>query len=201
MTERNETLVVTVDLKEWDLQRANFWFRLGKWSKRILLVLMPLIGLLLLARVEVSKMFKNPPVAAVLTVLIVFPILYPVILWFQTKRGFANLQNLQTRILYAFSADGYKVSDAKSSADIDWATILRAAESKHSSLLSSIVISYDSETVFRRARQHPSAEEPSQTIARKQGKCSLGAPCPTTQLAADGAIACFSSNLVLQLEC
>ena len=132
MTERNETLVVNVDLKEWDLQRANFWFRLGKWSTRILLVLMPLIGLLLLARVEVSKMFKNPPVAAVLTVLIVFPILYPVILWFQTKRGFANLQNFQTRILYAFSADGYKVSDAKSSADIDWATILRAAESKHS---------------------------------------------------------------------
>ena len=132
MTERNETLVVNVDLKESDLQLANFWFRLGKWSTRLLLVLMPLIGLLLLSRVEISKIFENPPVAAVLTVLIVFPILYPVILWFQTKRGFGNLQNFQTRILYAFSADGYKVSDAKSSADIDWATILRAAESKHS---------------------------------------------------------------------
>ena len=132
MTERNETLVVNVDLKESDLQLANFWFRLGKWSTRLLLVLMPLIGLLLLLRVEVSRMFENPPVATVLTVLIVFPILYPVIIWFQTKRGFGNLQNFQTRLLYAFSADGYKVSDAKSSSDIDWATILRAAESKHS---------------------------------------------------------------------
>jgi hypothetical protein len=63
---------------------------------------------------------------------IVFPILYAVIIWFQTKRGFGNLQKFQTHILYAFSADGYKVSDAKSSSDIDWATILRAAESKHS---------------------------------------------------------------------
>jgi hypothetical protein len=132
MTERNETVVVNVDLKESDFQRANAWFRLGKWSTRLSLVLMPLIGLLLLSRVEVSKMFENPPVAAVLTVLIVFPILYPLILWFQTKRGFGNLQSFQTRILYVFSADGYKVSDAKSSADIDWATILRAAESKHS---------------------------------------------------------------------
>ena len=130
MTER-DTLVVNVDLKESDLQRANFWFRLGKWSTRLLLVLMPLIGLLLLSRVEVSKMFKNPPVATVVIVLIVFPILYPVIIWFQTKRGFGNLQKFQTRILYAFSADGYKVSDDKSSSDIDWATILRAAESKH----------------------------------------------------------------------
>jgi hypothetical protein len=132
MTERNETLVVNVDLKESDLQHAYFWFRLGKWSTRLLLVLMPLIGLLLLTRVEVSKMFENPPVAAVLTVLIVFPILYAVIIWFQTKRGFGNLQKFQTHILYAFSADGYKVSDAKSSSDIDWATILRAPESKHS---------------------------------------------------------------------
>lgn len=132
MTERSETIVVNVDLKESDIQRAHFWFRFGKWSTRLSLVLMPLVGLLLLSRVEVSKMFENPAVAAVLTVLVVFPILYPVILWFQTKRGFGNLQGFQTRIVYAFSAEGFKVSDAKSSADIDWATILRAAESKHS---------------------------------------------------------------------
>src|SRR6266850_819818 len=132
MTERNETLIVNVDLKESDLQRANFWFRLGKWSTRLLLVLMPLIGLLLLSRVEVSRMLENPPVATVLIVLIVFPILYPLIIWLQTKRGFGNLQNFQTSLLYAFSADGYKVSDVKSSSDIDWDTILRAAESKHS---------------------------------------------------------------------
>ena len=132
MTERNRTLIVNVDLKESDLQRANFWFRLGKWSTRLLLVSMPLMGLFLLSRVEVSNILENPPVATVLIVLIVFPILYPLILWFQTKRGFGNLQNFQTQLLYAFSADGYKVSDAKSSSDVNWANILRAAESKHS---------------------------------------------------------------------
>jgi len=132
MTERNETLIVTVDLKESDLQRANFWFRLGKWSTRFLLVLMPLLGLLVLSRVEVSRMFENPPRATALVVLIVFPVLYPFIIWWQTKRGFGNLQGFQTRLLYTFSTAGYKVSDGKSSSDINWATILRAAESKHS---------------------------------------------------------------------
>jgi YcxB-like protein len=132
MTETNETLIVDVDLKESDLQRANFWFRLGKWSTRVLLVLMPLMGLLLLSRIEVSRIFESPPAASVLIVLIVFPLLYPLMIWFQTKRGFGRVQAFQTRIRYAFSEDGYRVSDLKSSSDIDWATILRAAESNHS---------------------------------------------------------------------
>ncbi len=132
MIEANQALVVDVDLKESDLQRANFWFQLGNWSTRLLLVLMPLIGLLLLSRVGLSKMFESPLITTVLTVLIIFPLLYPLIVWLQTKRGFGNLQNFQTHIRYAFSVDGYKVSDLKSSADIDWATILLAAESKHS---------------------------------------------------------------------
>jgi|SRR5215212_1392211 len=132
MTEANETLIVEVDLKESDLQRANFWFRLGKWSTRVLLVLMPLMGLLLLSRIEVSRIAESPLAASVLIVLIVFPLLYPSIIWFQTKLGFGRLQAFQTRLRYAFSEDGYKVSDLKSSSDIDWATILRAAESKYS---------------------------------------------------------------------
>jgi hypothetical protein len=77
-------------------------------------------------------MIENPPRATVLVFLLVFPVLYPFIIWWQTKRGFGNLQSFQTRLLYAFSTHGYKVSDDKSSSDIDWATILRAAESKHS---------------------------------------------------------------------
>jgi hypothetical protein len=132
MTEANKTLIVEVDLKESDLQCANFWFRLGKWSTRVLLVLMPLMGLLLLSRIEVSRIAGSPLAASVLIVLIVFPLLYPSIIWFQTKLGFGRLQAFQTRIRYALSEDGYKVSDLKSSSDIDWATILRAAESKYS---------------------------------------------------------------------
>ena len=132
MTEFGDTLVVDVDLKESDLQRANFWFRLGKKSTRLMLVFLLLIGLFLLSRLELSKVFENPPAATVWIVLIVFPVLYPVIIWFQTKRGFGNLQGFQTKLQYAFSANGYKVSDVKSSSDIDWDTILRAAESKHS---------------------------------------------------------------------
>jgi hypothetical protein len=133
MTKSNEPLVVDVDLKESDLQRANLWFRFGKWSNRLLLIVLPLAGLLLLWRFELSSnLSQNPPAAAVLIVLVLFPILYPVIIWFQTKRGFGNLQSFQTKIQYAFSSHGYKVSDGKSFADIDWDTILHAAESKHS---------------------------------------------------------------------
>ena len=133
MAESTEPLVVDVDLKESDLQRANFWFQLGKWSNRVLLVFLPFAGLLLLWRFKSSSnLFQNPPVAAILIVLVLFPIFYPLIIWFQTKRGFGNLQAFQTRIQYAFSSHGYKVSDVKSFADIDWDTILRAAESKHS---------------------------------------------------------------------
>ena len=132
MIEANETLVVDVDMTELDLQRANFWFRLGNWSTRVLLVLMPLMGLLLLSWVEVPKVLESPVPATVLLVLIVFPLLYPLIIWFQTKRGFGRLQSFQTRIRYAFSAEGYRVSDLKSSSDIDWACILRAVESKDS---------------------------------------------------------------------
>jgi YcxB-like protein len=132
MTEFSETLVVDVDLQEWDLQRASLWFRLGKWSTRLLLVFLLLVGLLLLSRVDLSTIFQNPPGATLVIVLILFPVLYPVIIWFQTKRGFRNLQGFQTKIQYAFSPAGYKVSDVKSSSDIDWDTILRAAESKHS---------------------------------------------------------------------
>src|SRR5215204_3466463 len=98
MTESDEPLVIDVNLKESDLQRANFWFQLGKWSNRLLLIVLPLAGLLLLWRFEFSNLFQNPPAAAVLIVLVLFPILYPLIIWFQTKRGFGNLQPFQTKI-------------------------------------------------------------------------------------------------------
>jgi len=131
MTETNEPLIVDVDLQESDLQRANFWFRL-RWSTRVLLVFLPLMGLVLLTRVDLSTIFQNPPAATALIVLIGFPVLYPILIWYQTKRGFGNLQGFQIKIQYSFSSDGYKVRDIKSSADIDWHSILRAAESKHS---------------------------------------------------------------------
>jgi|KBSSwiStaDraftv2_1062776.scaffolds.fasta_scaffold1341000_1 hypothetical protein len=132
MKETNEPLIVEIDLKESDLQRANFWFRLGKWSTRLLLGILFLAGLLLLWRFRSSNLLDNLPATAVVITLIIIPILYPLLLWFQTKRGFGNLQGFQTKIQYLFSADGYTVRDAKSSADMDWDAIVRAAESKDS---------------------------------------------------------------------
>ncbi len=129
----NEELVVDVDLTEADLQRAIFWFQLGRWSNRLVLIVSPCAGLLFLWRFGFSSnLFQNTPAVVGLIVLILLPILYLVITWFQTKRGFGNLLPFQTKIQYAFSSHGYKVSDVKSSADIDWEAILRAAESKHS---------------------------------------------------------------------
>jgi hypothetical protein len=132
MAEKIEPLIVDIDLKESDLQRANFWFRLGKWPTRFFLAMLLVAGLFLLWRFQSSNLMDNLPVAAIVIALITIPILYPLLLWFQTKRGFGNLQHFQTQIQYSFAPNGYTVSDPKSSADLDWGAILRAVESKHS---------------------------------------------------------------------
>ena len=132
MTNSNEPLTVDVDLKESDLQRANFWFGLKSWSNRLMLVFMPIAGLLSLLRIDLSTIFQKPFTAILSFVLFTLPAFYLAMIWFQTKRGFGNLKPFQMKIHYAFSPEGYKVSDIKSSADIDWDAILRVAESKHS---------------------------------------------------------------------
>ncbi len=132
MTESNEPLTVDVDLRESDLQRANFWFGLRSWSNRLMLVVMPIAGLLLLWKIQVSTIFQQPLVAIGAVVFLGFPIFYFATIWLRTKRGFGNLQSFQTKIEYSFSPNGYDVRDMKSSAKIDWDTIVRAAESKHS---------------------------------------------------------------------
>ena len=60
MTETNEPLIVDVDLKESDLQRANFWFGLKSWSNRLMLAIMPIAGLLLLWKADLSTLFERP---------------------------------------------------------------------------------------------------------------------------------------------
>ena len=132
MTEVNEPLIVDVDLKESDLQRANFWFGLRGWSNRLMLIVLPIAGLLLLPRVDLSTFFQRPLVATGVIILLGFPLFYLATIWFRTKQGFGNLKPFQTKIKYAFSPNGYQVSDAKSSGNIDWDAIPRAAESKHS---------------------------------------------------------------------
>ena len=132
MSDSNQTVIVDIHLQESDFQRANFWFRLGKWSIRLSLFILLLFGLLLLSLVQFSEIFANPIRGTGLVVLIGFPILYPILIWFQTKRGFANLQDFQKNVRYELTANGYKVSDSKSSSDISWDSVLRAVESKHS---------------------------------------------------------------------
>ena len=132
MTESNETLSVEVDLKESDLQRANFWFGLQRGSNRLMLVVMPIAGLMLLWRIQFSTIFQQPLAATGVVVLLGFPIFYLAMIWLNTKRGFGNLKNFQTRVEYSFSRNGYTIRDKKSSAEIDWDTILHAAESKSS---------------------------------------------------------------------
>jgi hypothetical protein len=132
MTESNEPLTVDVDLTESDLHLANFWFGLKSWSNRLMLVVMPIAGLLLLWKVEFSTIFQQPLVATGAVVFLGFPVFYFATIWLRTKRGFGNLQSFQTKIEYSFSPNGYDVRDMRSSAKVDWDSILRAAESKHS---------------------------------------------------------------------
>jgi hypothetical protein len=74
-------------------------------------------------------------------------------IWLQTKRRFGNLQPFQIKIQYALSSAGYKVSDSKSSADVHWDAILRAAESKHSFHL--FFHSSGFHTIPKRCFKHP----------------------------------------------
>ena len=131
MIESNAPIDVDIDLKESDLQRANFWFSLKGWSNRLMLAVMPIAGLLLLLRIDFSAIFDTPLAAIGAVVLLGFPVFYYAMLWIQTKRTFRDLQDFQTRIHYSFSPSGYKVSTLKSSGDISWDVILRAEESKH----------------------------------------------------------------------
>ncbi|HEU5238893.1 MAG TPA: YcxB family protein [Pyrinomonadaceae bacterium] len=132
MTETNEPLIVDVDLNESDLQRANFWFALKGWSNLLMLAIMPIAGLLLLWKVDLSRLSQHPLAATGAIIFLGFPPFYLAMIWFRTKRGFANLKDYQTKVQYAFFPNGYKVSDAKCSGNIDWDAIPRAAESKYS---------------------------------------------------------------------
>ena len=132
MTEANEPLIVDVDLKESDLQRANFWFGLKSWSNRLMVVVLPIAGLLLLWKADPSTLFQRPLPATGIIIFLGFPPFYLAMIWFRTRRGFGNLKPYQTRVHYAFSPQGYTVSDAKCSGNIDWDAIPRAAESKYS---------------------------------------------------------------------
>ena len=132
MTETNEPLIVDVDLKESDLQRASFWFGLRSWSNRLMLAVMPIAGLLLLWKANFSDLLQRPLPAIGILVFLGFPPFYFAMLWFRTKRGFSGLQDFQRKIQYSFTPGGYTVRDIKSTANLDWATIISAAESKHS---------------------------------------------------------------------
>ena len=132
MTETNETFIVDVDLKESDLQRANFCFGLNSWSNRIMVVVLPIAGLLLLWKAGLSTLLQRPLPATGIIVFLGFAPFYLATIWFRTKRGFANLKPYQAKVHYAFSPQGYTVSDAKCSGNIDWDAVPRAAESKYS---------------------------------------------------------------------
>ena len=165
MTESNEPLVVDFDLKESDLQRANLWFGLRSWSNRLMLGVMPLAGLLLLRRLDFSAITQTPLAAIGTIILLGFPIFYFSMIWVHTKRGFGNLQDFQTRLHYSFSPEGYRVSDLKSSSDISWDSLLRAAESKHSFHLFFHKSSFH--TIPKRCFKHPEDVERLRTLLKQ----------------------------------
>jgi len=73
MTEITEPLIVDVDLKESDLQRANFWFRLGNGPARSYIAILLIGGLLILWRFGIINLFDNPLIAAVIVVALTLP--------------------------------------------------------------------------------------------------------------------------------
>ncbi len=135
MSELDDTVVVLVDIQESDLLRENFWFY---YSKRFvtLTVIALLIGLMYGLWVLPIIGYSNPAEAVTaLAPLLLFASFggsLPVVIWWQTKRGFSNLKDFQKNVRYTFSATGFSVQDGKSSANLSWDSIHKAVETKRS---------------------------------------------------------------------
>jgi YcxB-like protein len=69
---------------------------------------------------------------AAFVLMVITPILQPIMIWFQTRRGYLNLKGFQKNLQYLFSSDGYDVLDEKSSSHISWDSILKVVETNHS---------------------------------------------------------------------
>jgi hypothetical protein len=135
MNDLDNKVVVPVDIQESDLLRANFGFQYSKWSIK-LTIGYPFLGLIYGFFVLPNVDYTNPASAAMgaapLLFFVIFPILYPLMIWLQTKRGFSNLKDFQKNVQFVFSTDGYDINDEKSSGHLSWDSILSAVETKHS---------------------------------------------------------------------
>ena len=87
MTDSKVPLVVNVDLNEGDLQRANFWFALKGWSNLLMMAVMPVAGLLLLWKVDLSNLSQHPLGATGAIIFLGFPPFYLAMIWIRTKRA------------------------------------------------------------------------------------------------------------------
>lgn len=188
MTETNEPLIIDIDLKESDLQRANFWFRLGKWSTRLLLAMLFIAGLLLLWRFQSSNLFENPPRCH------------------RCNRVNHHSHSLSTAYLVSNETRFWELAGFPNKNPIfvfaqwlqctGYQILRRYRLGRHfarrriktfvPSLLSQIVVSYNSQALLQASGRYCSSQNSLETCAGHEGNCFL-TTCPTTPLDRSGA--------------
>jgi hypothetical protein len=196
MTETNEPLIVDIDLKESDLQRANFWFRLGKWSTRLSLVMLCVAGLLLLWRFQSSNLLENLPATAVVNTLIIIPgpvsttdlVSNETRLW--KPAGFPNHNSI---FILAEWLHGTRCQILRRHG-LGRNLTRRRIKTFVPSLLSQIVFSYNTQAVFQTAGRHCPSQISFETCAGREGNCFM-MTCPTNRWTR-AAGACFSTSVV-----
>lgn len=57
---------------------------------------------------------------------------FPLLIWWQTKRAFSNPKDFQKNVRYTFLASGFDAQDGKSSSSLSWDSVYKAIETKRS---------------------------------------------------------------------
>ena len=121
---------VTVELEFADLLRANLWSRYSKRSTQIslaLTVLLTLMFVMYYLAFQTSLWLLLIPLGLLLLDALIF-----LVIIIETRKNYAAVKDFQKQIHYRLSLGGYTASDEKSSSNVSWDSVVKAAEAKHS---------------------------------------------------------------------
>jgi len=126
MSDPENKIIVSVQMEEADLRRANLWFALSRrWFPAI--VFLYLLCAILCYWVDLIFLAVIFAVGMVIT-----PLAVLLAIWFNTKRTFSDLKDFQKSLSFTFSEIGLETTGQKAVGQMNWDHILKVVESKHS---------------------------------------------------------------------
>ena len=127
MEQTERAVDVQVDVELADLIRANLWYRYSKPSTQFSIVLMALLTLVFAGILLITPRWLFVLIPVALWALEGFIVLVIVI---ETRRNFSAGKDFQRHPHYHLTKEGYTVTAGKSSASVNWESVLKAVESK-----------------------------------------------------------------------